>query len=119
MEWVHGSFGCLVALLERVGLQTNGTKTKSVVCTSGFLWRRQEEAVYHRWVVILGAADGNTGGGINTPPNVHVLLYASAATMGAYNPPADRKLLAGSERRIRRLDLERISRAEEIFFVGE
>ena len=41
-------------------------------------------------VVILEVSGENPGGGINTPPIVRALLYASATPLGSNSPPMDR-----------------------------
>ena len=58
------------------------------------------------WVVTLKVSGDDSGGGINTPPMVRALCYASATPVGAYNPPSERKILVGVERRRRRMELE-------------
>ena len=37
-EWVQDALTVKVAMFRRMGLETNLEKTKSVVCTPGFIW---------------------------------------------------------------------------------
>ena len=46
--WVHTDLTTMVIVFERVGLQTNLIKTKSMVCTSGFIWGQHGVDAYTR-----------------------------------------------------------------------
>ena len=39
--WVQENFMDITAIFERVGIQTDLDKTKTMVCTPGYLWGRQ------------------------------------------------------------------------------
>jgi hypothetical protein len=47
-EWVQESFNFLIGIFERVGLLTNTSKTKAMICTPGHISDRQSDYAYER-----------------------------------------------------------------------
>ena len=48
MIWVQTALTTMVRIFERVLLQTNLGKTKEMICTPGFIWRKQGSEAYKR-----------------------------------------------------------------------
>ena len=46
--WLQKTLKAMVRMFKRVGLQTNLGKTKTMVCTPGFIWGQQGTAAYKR-----------------------------------------------------------------------
>ena len=46
--WVQTSLATMIIMFKRVGLQTNLSKTKAVICTPGFIWGQQGVEAYKR-----------------------------------------------------------------------
>ena len=52
--WVQKTLTAMVRMFDRVGLQKNLGKTKSMVCTPGFVWGQQEAAEYKTRAMVEG-----------------------------------------------------------------
>ena len=46
--WLQDALTLSVAMFRQMGLETNLEKTKSLVCTPGYIWREWSEAAYKR-----------------------------------------------------------------------
>ena len=60
--WVQTNLIEVISIFQRLGLLTNIVKTKTMVCTPGFIWGQQGTAVYNR--VVTGGVGANFGSGI-------------------------------------------------------
>ena len=52
--WVQTELMAMVRIFERVCLQTNPSKTRAMVCTSGFIWGQQVFEAYKQRATVEG-----------------------------------------------------------------
>ncbi len=57
--WLQESFDILIGLFERIGLFTNASKTKVMVCTPGQIRKAYTEEQYAKYNSLTGSATNN------------------------------------------------------------
>ena len=75
--WVQTTLMAMVSMFERLGLHTNLGNTKSVACTSGFIWGQKGASAYKKRVT-------DEGGGGWDRKQTKIICTECGGTMSAY-----------------------------------
>ena len=55
-KWVQDALSVTVEMLQRMGLETNIKKSKTMVCTTDNIWGKLGEHAYRRWATGEGSS---------------------------------------------------------------